>query len=133
MRPPFAGCRLSVLMNLEKNCSAANLLTANRSRLHYLPAETFLIFPLPSRHVRTGAQRRNLHYAGSIAVLHSVATLQVHRCAPPVLRLCYGRGKHIFNTNESKHPTRRGAPEHVAYFANPSNRDSSSSDVANCP
>jgi hypothetical protein len=40
-------------------------------------------------------------------------------------------GKRIFNTNESKHPTRRGAPEHVAYFVNPSNRDSSSSDVAN--
>ncbi len=27
-------------------------------------------------------------------------------------------GKRIFNTNESKHPTRRGTPEHVAYFAN---------------
>src|SRR5436190_9999559 len=27
-------------------------------------------------------------------------------------------GKRIFNTNESKHPIRRGTPEQVAYFAN---------------
>ena len=66
--------------------------------MHVIPAETTrsLFSPFLRSHLRTGAQRRNLHYAGSIPVLHFVTTFQVHRCAPPVLRLHYGRGKTHF-------------------------------------
>src|SRR3977135_370004 len=81
--------------------------------------------PFLHRDLRTGAQRRNLHYAGSIPVLHFVSTLQVHRCAPPVLRRHYGRGKTHFLRPMNANPARRNlnplngrTRHHAAYFAN---------------
>src|SRR5262249_55613286 len=77
----------------ELQIGSASLPSSRRRRrelrgLHY--------FPFLRSDLRTGAQRRNLHFPGSIPVLHFVTTLQVHRCAPPVLRLRYGRGKTHF-------------------------------------
>ena len=66
---------------------------------HFISFEPrdFLFSPFLRSHLRTGAQRSNIHFAGSIPVLHFVTTFQVLRCAPPVLRFRYGRGN-VFST-----------------------------------
>ena len=87
--------------------------------LHYRREGPFLIFPLPSFSSSHGSRAtqpplRRLYSGSSLRYDLPGASLCATRASTPLRK-----GENAFSTPmKSKHPTRRGTLEHVAYFAN---------------